>query len=176
MLSALFERGFARKFHAAFVVDADAFDPDHVANFDDVFGPFHAKIRQLGDVDEAVLARENFDERAEFFHRDDAALIGLADLDFARHAADDFLRARHAFAAGRVNVHRAVVFDVNFSAGFGDDALDGLAAGPDERADLLRIDFDRLDPRRVLGQFRAAVCPGRCAMIPRILVRASFAR
>ena len=92
--------------------------------FDDVFGAFDAEIRQLGNVHQAVLARQHFDERAEFFHRDDAALIGLADLDFARHAADDFLRARHAFAGRGVDVHGAVVFDVNLSAGLSDDALD----------------------------------------------------
>ena len=68
-----------------------------------------------------------------------------------RHAADDFLRARHALAARRVDVHRAVVFDVNLRAGLGDDALDRLAAGSDERADLLGINFDRLDARRVFA-------------------------
>src|SRR5262249_59880762 len=49
---------------------------------------------------------------------------------------------------------RAVVLNVNLSAGLRDDALDGLTAGTDERADLLRIDFDRLNPWRVFGQFR----------------------
>ena len=158
LFSALFERGFARKFYAAFVVDADAFDPNHFANFGNVFGPVHAKIRELGNMHEPIFAREHFDERAEFFDRDDATLIGLADLDLARHAADDFLRARHAFAARRIDVHRAVVFDINLRAGLGDDALDRLAAGPDERADFLRIDFDRLDPRRVFATIPRAVC------------------
>ena len=49
-LSAFFQRGFARKFHATFVVDTDALDPDDVANFGNVFGPFDAKIRELGNV------------------------------------------------------------------------------------------------------------------------------
>ncbi len=81
-------------------------------------------------MDEAVLARGHFDECAEFFDRHDAAVIDLADLDFVRHAADDFLRARHAFGACRVDVHRAVVFDVELGAGLGLDALDVLATGP----------------------------------------------
>ena len=81
-------------------------------------------------------------------------MISLADLDFARHAADNFFRARHALAAGGVDVHGAVVFDVNFRAGLRDDAFDGFAARSDERADFLRIDFDRLDAGRVLRQFR----------------------
>src|SRR6266581_799107 len=100
---AFFERGFARKLDPPFVVDADALDPDHVADFCDVLRSFDAEIRELGNVDEAVLAGENFDKGPELFYGNDAALISLADLDFARHAADDFFRARHALAAGGVD-------------------------------------------------------------------------
>ena len=49
----------------------------------------------------------------------------------------------------------AVVFDVNLRAGFRDDAFDRLPAGPDEAADFLGIDFDRLDPGRVPAQIGA---------------------
>ena len=41
-----------------------------------------------------------------------------------------------------VNVHRAIVLDVDFATGFFDDALDVLAARSDQRADLLRIDLE----------------------------------
>ena len=50
---------------------------------------------------------------------------------------------------------RAVVFDVNFCTGLRDDALDRFATGSDERADFLRINFQRLDARRVLAQLLA---------------------
>src|SRR5437762_4005425 len=143
---AFLQGGFARKFHPAFVIDPDTFHPNHVASLHDVFGSFHPKIRQLGDVDQPVLARENFDKRAELLRRNDAALIGLADLDLACHPTDDLFRARHALAAGRVNVDRTIILDVNFCAGFGDDALDRFPARPDKRPDLLRINFDRLNP------------------------------
>src|SRR5205085_1379303 len=43
-------------------------------------------------------------------------------------------------------------FDINLRAGFGDDPLDRFAAGADECADFFRINFDCLDPRRVLAQ------------------------
>src|SRR5688500_18102346 len=93
---AFFEGGFAAQFHPALVVDADALNPDHFAHLGDVFSAVDAEIGQLGNVDEAILAREHFHEGAEFFDRNDAAVIGLAHFDLARHAADDFLRARHA--------------------------------------------------------------------------------
>src|SRR6476660_1585105 len=99
---AFLERGFPAQFHAAFVVDADALHPDHLADLGDVFGTIDAEIGQLGNVNEAILAREHFDERAEIFDRDDATVIGLADLDLARHAADAFFRACHTLGAGCV--------------------------------------------------------------------------
>src|SRR5205823_4718198 len=51
-----------------------------------------------------------------------------------------------------INVHRAIVLNINFSAGLRDNALNGLATGPNERPNLLRINFDRLDPWCVLRQ------------------------
>ena len=53
------------------------------------------------------------------------------------------------------DVHRAVVLDVDFATGFLDEALDVLAARPDERADLLRIDLDDFDARGVFAHFLA---------------------
>src|SRR5260370_18885200 len=149
---ALLERGFARKFYATLVVNTDAFDPDHVANFRNIFRSFYPEICQLGNVDEAVPAGENLDECPEFFHGDDAPLIGLADLDLAGHAADNFFGARHRFAARRIDMDRAVVLDVNFGASLRDDPLNRLATWADKGADFLRVDLDCLDPRRVLRQ------------------------
>src|SRR5205814_2917277 len=106
------------------VCSSDLFHPDHVANFNHVFGPFHSEVGQLRNVHQTVLARQHFDECAELFGGNDATLISLTNLDLLRHPADDFLGTRHGFAAGRVNVDRTVVFDVNLGAGFGHDALD----------------------------------------------------
>src|SRR4029434_3741787 len=142
--AALLKGRFAREFHSPLVVDPDAFHPDHLANLRDVFSPVHSEISQLGNVDEAVFAREHFHESAEFFDRHDAPVIGLADLHFLRHATDDLLRAGHALAARRIDVNRAVVFDVNLRSGFSDDALDRFTARSNKGADLLGIDFDRL--------------------------------
>src|ERR1700730_3622572 len=151
----LLERGLARKFHAPFVVDADAFYPDHVPDFDHVFGSFNAEIRQLRNVDEAIFARQHFDERAKLFDRHDAPLIGLPDLDFFRHAPNNFLRPRHCFTARRVTGDRSGVFDVNLGTGLGDDAFDRLSTRTDKRADFFRIDLDGFDPWRVFRKFGA---------------------
>src|SRR5438067_5310616 len=155
LFGALFQRCFATELDASLVIDADAFYPDHVANVCNVFGSFHPEVGQLGNVHEPVPAWEYFDKRSKLFYGNDTALIGLADLDLARHPADDFLRPCHRFAAGRVNVHRAIVLDVNLGAGLGHNSLDRFAARSDEGADFLGINFDRLDPGRVFRKFRA---------------------
>ena len=102
---------------------------------------------------QSIFARENFDECPKFLGRNNTALISGADLNLARHSANNFLRPRHRFTTGRIDVDRAVVLDVNFGAGLRHDALDRFAARPDERADFLGINFDRLDPRRVFRKF-----------------------
>src|SRR5207248_1819301 len=109
-----------------------ALHPDHVADPDNVFGAVDAEIGEFADVDHSVLAGKHFDEAAKLLDRDDAALIGLTDFDLLGHAHDDLLRAIEAVGAVAVDVHRAVVLDVNFRSGLGDDAFDRLAAGPDD--------------------------------------------
>src|SRR5690348_6012286 len=59
---------FARKFHAALLVDAQALHPDFIAHFYDVFGLLDAEVRQFADVNKAVLAGQEFDERAEILN------------------------------------------------------------------------------------------------------------
>ena len=64
-------------------------------------------------------------------------------------------RDLHSFGGDGVDVHRAIVLDVDFATGFFDDAFDVLATRPDQRADLLGIDLDRDDARSVLAHFLA---------------------
>src|SRR4029079_12999656 len=103
--SAFFQRRLAGKLYAAFVVDADAFDPNHVANLDHVLSALHSKIGKLGNVHQAVFAWENFNKSHALLRRADASLIGCSYLDFAGHPADNFLRARHALASRCVDVY-----------------------------------------------------------------------
>src|SRR4030095_13395790 len=77
--SAFFQRRLARKLNAAFVVDADAFDPNHVADLDHILGALHPKIGELRNVHQAVFAGENFDKRPELLRRNDSSLISLSD-------------------------------------------------------------------------------------------------
>src|SRR5689334_17920609 len=109
ILVAVGHRGFAREFHAALLVDAEAFDPDFIAHLDDIFGLLDAEVGQFADVAQAVLAREEFDEAAKFLNGDNLATVDLSDLGFGGHAFDFAAGHFHAFGADRVDVDRAIV-------------------------------------------------------------------
>src|ERR1044071_8282183 len=60
--SAFSQRRFPRKFYAAFVVDSDELDPNHVADLHHILGSLHSKIGELGNVHQPVFAWKNFNK------------------------------------------------------------------------------------------------------------------
>src|SRR6266545_1616969 len=158
---ALGHRRFAAELHAAFFIDAEALDPDFLAHLDDVLDHLDAEVGEFGNVDEAVLAGEEFDEAAKFLNGHHFAFVDLANLGFRGHALDFAPGDCHAFAAGGVDVHAAVVLDVDLATGFLDEALDVLAARADEGADLLGVDLEGDDLRGVFAEFLSRLGKGR---------------
>ena len=152
---------------AGALVDADALHGDHLAHLHDVFGAAHALLGEFADVAETFFARGALDEAAEVFDAGHAAGVGFVQLDgFAATTATagtgtaaaeavDFLDGtghRVAVVGVDEDLSRIVVGDVDLRAGRLGDAADRLAAGPDEQADLLGVDLDRLDARGVLAE------------------------
>src|ERR1700744_5386393 len=64
----------------AVAFDGEYLDEDLIALAELVLDLFHAVLRDLGDVQEAVGAGEDFDEGAELGETHDLAEVGLADL------------------------------------------------------------------------------------------------
>src|SRR5207247_2049950 len=151
---------FAGKFHPALLIDAEASEPDLITQLDDIFGLLDAEIGQLADVAQPILAREKLNETAKFLNRDDLAAVNFPDLGFGSHAFDFASGDFHAFGAGRIDVNRAVVLNVDLAAGLFDDAFDVLAARADEGTDLLRVNLHGDDARGVLAQFFAGLSDG----------------
>ncbi len=110
---------------------------------------------EIADVAQAILAREDLDERSVGLDALDGALVDLADFRLGGQALDDLECLRHCRAVGRSHAHRAVVGYVDAGAGLVDDGADHLAAGADDGADLVRLDADLRDARRVLREFFA---------------------
>src|SRR6266487_1037944 len=132
---------------ATLPVDLGDFDEQLVADVDHVLDRAHplALLAQLGDVQQAVLARRQRDEGAEGGGLDHRAEVALADL---RHhgvhlLADHVERDLELLPVGCADEHPAVVLDRDVGARSRLDLVDALALGPDELADL--GDRDLLD-------------------------------
>ena len=108
------------------------------------------------DVQQAVGALDQLDEGAERGRLDDLGVREVvADLGLAGHRLDPLDHTLDQRAVGRVDPHGAVVVDVDLGLELLLHAADRLAALADDGADLLRVDLDRLDRRRVHGELLA---------------------
>ena len=96
-----------------------------------VFGDF-------ADVQQAVGAGEDLDERAEIDQPHHFAQIGLAHFGGGREIGDDLQRLVGRASIGRSHVNGAIVLHVDLDAGLLDDAANHLAAWSDDVADLIR--------------------------------------
>ena len=111
--------------------------------------------RDVRDVQQAVGALGELDERAERRRLDDLAGELVADLDLLGHRPDA-VDERVALARRlRVDEHLALVVDVDLRLELLLEAADRLAALADEQADLVGVDLDRGDARRVLRELLA---------------------
>ena len=79
----------------------------------------------------------------------------VADLDLLGHRADALDQGVALGAGDGVDEDLALVVDVDLGLVLLLQRADRLAALADQQADLLRIDLDRADPRRVLGELLA---------------------
>src|SRR5215471_19538694 len=105
----------------------------------------------FADVQQAVSAREQLDERAKLSEAHDFAEIGLANFgagrDFTNHRQSGVARS----SAGGEDMHRPVFEDVNLDASRFRNGLDLLSAGTNQVADLVGGDAELVETRRVCG-------------------------
>src|SRR4051812_38189524 len=135
---------------AALAVDLDHADRHLVALVEDLLDrPDALAGRDVGDVQQAVGALGELDERAERGGLDHLAGERVADLDLLGHRADPLGELLAELAVGRVDQDLAVVVDVDLRLELLGQAADGLAALADQQADLGRVDLHRDDPRGV---------------------------
>src|SRR6202161_3666151 len=141
----------------AAVVDLADLELDLVADVDHVVdvlvSPAAGQLADLGDAQQAVLARQQAHERAEGRRLDDRAEEALADLGHVRVGDRvDLAPGRLARGpVGRADVDRAVVLDRDLGARVVLDRVDHLALRADYLADLVDRHLDRDDARGVDG-------------------------
>jgi hypothetical protein len=87
--STLFGSGsLHRQLDAAAVVGFENLDANDLAFLDVVFDLVDALLGDLGDVQQAILARQNGNDRAEIEDLEHGTFVDLADLDFRRDRID----------------------------------------------------------------------------------------
>src|SRR5687767_9958316 len=149
MLGFVAEDGLAGKLDlVAFL--ADALDHDLLAFFQFVTHVADAPVGNFRDVQQAISAGEDFNEGAEIndaAHRSD---VGCADFGIRGETLNPSDRS---FGRRRIRSrdgNGAVVFDIDLRAGFLNQSADDFAAWSDDVANLVRIDLDLDDARRML--------------------------
>src|SRR5829696_8191300 len=145
--------GEAQADAAALAVDLDDADLDLVALVEHLLDRVRPLAgRDVGDVQQAVGALGQLDEGAERRRLDDLAGELVADLDLLGHRADAVDQRVALRARLGVDEDLALVVDVDLGLELLRQAADRLAALADEQADLVRVDLDRRDARRVLRE------------------------
>ena len=121
---------------------------------------------ELGDVEQAVAAREDVDERTELGDVHDPARVDRADLGGGRveDELDLALGPRRPAPPSvepmRDRADHAVVVDGDVGAGLLLDRVDDLALGPDDLADLVDRDLEADDLRGGLADLGAGLGDG----------------
>src|SRR5258706_1514473 len=124
-----------------------------VALLDHVFRLFGATVLQLGDVEQPLDARDDFDERAERRRALHDAFVDPADFRLLHEAGYHISGPLRRLADTRNRDHPRIL-DVDLGTRLLLDTADRLALGTDEVADLVGPDLNREDAGRVLGQLR----------------------
>ena len=122
----------------------------------------------LGDVEQAVAAREDVDERAELGDVDDPARVDGADLGLGRvedelDAPARLLDRGAVLGSDRHGADPPVVVDGDVGAGLLLDGVDDLALGADDLADLVDRDLEADDLRRAVASTSARGSAIACA-------------
>src|SRR5262249_44386622 len=134
---------------SALLVDLLHLDVDDVAAGHDVLDVADAARADVGDVQQPVGALRQLDEGAELRRLDDLAGVLVAALGLLGQPLDRVDRGVGLVALCGIDEDVAVLLDVDLDVVIGLERTDRLAALPDHHSDLLGVDLDRGDARRV---------------------------
>ena len=80
-----------RQLDSTFLVGFHDLDFDDLAFFEVVLHPLNTLMRDLADVEQAIFARQQIDQRAKVQNLGDWALVHLANFDFSGDLGDSAL-------------------------------------------------------------------------------------
>jgi hypothetical protein len=126
------EQRLHRQLDAALLVGLQHLDLDDLAFLQEVGDVLDPLVRDLADVQQTVLARQDVDEGTEVQDLRDRAFVDLADLGLGGDLGDAALRELGLVGVGAGNRDRAVFADVDRAAGFFGQRTDRRAALADD--------------------------------------------
>ncbi len=100
-------------------------------------------------------------KRAKLFNADNFTLEDLTFLEIGNDHLDHFDRLIHHFLLSSTYADRAVIRDIDLHTGSGNDLIDRLSSLSDNVTDLLRIDLDLNDLRRIFANGLSRLCDRR---------------
>src|SRR5690606_36136616 len=101
----------------AVTLHTEALDLDDIPLGQHIARVLHPDVVDLRDVEQRLVVRQNFHERAEVDDTLDRALVDLARLRLRREPFDDLDGASHRFRIRTGDVDRAVVLDIDCASG-----------------------------------------------------------
>ena len=123
------------------LVDSNNLHLNAIAHFANLVNTGDETRVEFADMAKAIAAGQDFDKRAEFLDAGYLAFVHTANLNFFRDGCDTLAGRFGTFSVGVADVDGAVVFDVDLGARALLNALDVLAARPDEHTDLFGVDM-----------------------------------
>ena len=112
-----------------------------------------SELCKFGDVNHSITTGQDFDERAKVFGADDFAFVNRVEFDLLELAGDHLDRTVERLFFRCIDMHGAVVLDIDLGTRLCLDAFDVLASWADELADPVGIDLHCFDSRRVFAEW-----------------------
>src|SRR5262245_31654018 len=156
----LLEQSLARKANLSIAVHFEHLHLHDVAHLELFLDALQTAVRNLGNVQQPVLAGKNLHERTEGENAAHFPFVRLAHFGLGRDLADTRERDLRTLRVDRDDAHGSVVFDLDLGAGLFLDALHNLASRSDDLADLVGRDGDGGDLRSVRRDIRLRLGDG----------------
>ena len=143
----LLEGLFSTESDLTLPVDFEDFDHNFITLFKHVRDPPDALRSKLGNVNQAIGARENLDEGAEIDDLAHSAFVYFSNLGLGCDALYHFNGFLRSSLIARGNRYGTIIFNVHFNTGGFDNPADDFAARTDYFANLIGFNSDGDDSR-----------------------------
>src|SRR5690554_5347201 len=143
---------FHRQFDTATLIYIQHFDLNHVAFINVVSDFLNALLRDLRNMQQTFSAWHDFYECTEVHYTSDTAVVDLAHFRLSDNAFNASHRILCCFAGSAVDLDGAIIIDIDVGASRFGQGTNGRTALTNNVTDLLGVDLDGQQRRRIFAQ------------------------